>query len=330
MTEIAVVMTIAGVAAGGAVAGHQMIRNADVAATVMQVKAIESSTMKFHDYYKAMPGDMADADTRIKGCNAACKNTAPDANDGKIGLPTWDMAAFQSGSIANAANTTDAGETVAFWWELANADLGFTGITAAGVTGGAATFGGSLPSSLMGGGFMVGYSDGTQVGAAQGRPTAAGPYSITGTVLTLAAIPTTLSAAPGVQVLKPSEAAQLDRKIDDGLPNRGNVQAYGVSANCYGAAAPFSYLEKSSSKDCGLYFRVGNPPPNAACGTSQGVAMATAPTSGLCSIGVASAISGAPSPWSWTCNGSGTVFSCRAPCITGNCLCSAGYNFVFQ
>jgi len=53
---------------------------------------------------------------------------------------------------------------------------------------------------------------------------------------------------------------------------------------------------------------------NGACGSANGVATMTAPASGLCSSGTATAVTGS-GPWDWSCNGSGggTNASCFAP-----------------
>src|SRR5262249_19114943 len=49
------------------------------------------------------------------------------------------------------------------------------------------------------------------------------------------------------------------------------------------------------------------------CGSANGVAVTTAPTTGFCTAGTATAVSGT-GPWAWTCNGSngGTNSSCSA------------------
>src|SRR6516165_5395737 len=56
---------------------------------------------------------------------------------------------------------------------------------------------------------------------------------------------------------------------------------------------------------------------NGTCGSAEGVATGTSPTSGLCSSGSASTVSGGNgSSWTWTCSGSGprhTNASCSAP-----------------
>lgn len=54
-------------------------------------------------------------------------------------------------------------------------------------------------------------------------------------------------------------------------------------------------------------------PVNGACGSSNGQTLTDAPTTGLCTTGTASTVSGS-SPWSWSCTGSGggTTASCVA------------------
>jgi hypothetical protein len=52
---------------------------------------------------------------------------------------------------------------------------------------------------------------------------------------------------------------------------------------------------------------------NGSCGTSNGASLSSAPTTGLCSTGTASSVTGS-GPWSWSCTGSnsGTNASCSA------------------
>ena len=59
----------------------------------------------------------------------------------------------------------------------------------------------------------------------------------------------------------------------------------------------------------------GSPPPaNGTCGLANGVPVSAAPTTGLCSTGTPSAITGT-GPWTWSCNGGGggNNASCSAP-----------------
>jgi len=286
-----------------------------------------------------MPGDMSKGDKRIGGCTAACQNGSVGADDGMIGDPNWNMTAFQSASIADAPSTTVAGETVLFWYELAKAEF-LVGVTEDGIQNVPARFGGSLPAARIGGGFLVGFSNGLQSGV--GRPSAAGNYSIVGNVLALAASPAALTTIKNAQPLTPLEARQIDSKIDDGLPDNGNVQAYGVQGSCYnGSSPPFAYRETVPDKDCGLYFRIGLSIDDGVCGGDNGRLLVLAPTN-LCFRGAPSAVNGT-GPWSWTCNGTGGSLSVscsaqRVPPVNGMCgsdhgqrlsttptnLCSAG------
>jgi len=58
----------------------------------------------------------------------------------------------------------------------------------------------------------------------------------------------------GQQPLTPHMAAQLDRKIDDGLPHSGYVYAYGVMSSCFTSDTQPQYNEAVISRDCGLVF----------------------------------------------------------------------------
>ena len=65
---------------------------------------------------------------------------------------------------------------------------------------------------------------------------------------------------------------------------------------------------------------------NGSCGAANGVAVYSAPSSGLCGIGSATAVSGS-GPFTWSCNGSGggTNASCSAP-LRVNGVCGASNN----
>jgi hypothetical protein len=63
----------------------------------------------------------------------------------------------------------------------------------------------------------------------------------------------------------------------------------------------------------GNYLGNVSTPTNGACGSSNGSTVSSAPTSGLCSVGTASSVSGS-GPWSWSCAGTngGSGASCSA------------------
>jgi hypothetical protein len=260
------VLTIIGLLIGGTLKGQNLMQNARVTSTVTQVKAIETATTVFRDTYDALPGDMIEGDIRIPKCNIACFNAAPGAGDGAVGDYSWNLTASKSASLnpagaALSGNPANAGETVLFWVELANAGL-VTGVNADGINNKPPAFGGSLLAAKIGGGFWVGNSDANQAGLGN-LPVTLAVYDVIGTILAL--VPSSsanISATAGAQVLTVSIAAQMDRKIDDGLPGFGLVQAYGVSSSCYNTTLPAPdtgiYMENVKAKNCGLYFQIQN------------------------------------------------------------------------
>ena len=74
-------------------------------------------------------------------------------------------------------------------------------------------------------------------------------------------------------------------------------------------------------------YPAGGPPPptpvNGVCGSANGTAVSTAPTTNLCSAGTATVVGGT-GPWTWSCTGTngGTTASCSAPLAQGP-TCSA-------
>jgi prepilin-type N-terminal cleavage/methylation domain-containing protein len=258
LVELAIVLTIIGLLIGGILKGQQLMTNARVTATLAQINAVEAATTTFRDTYSAMPGDMTTAATRLNNCANCGLAVAATAGDGVIGPIAWNLATFNSASYAGgAAAGTVNNETVLFWVELAHAGL-ISGIRDDGINNVAASCGGSLLAARIAGCFVVGNASG--VLAPPGRP-AAPVSTMTGTVLGLFSSPAVPVATTGTQPATSAVAAQMDRKMDDGSPAFGNIQAYGFAANCFSTVAPFTaanpgYLETAGTKDCGLYFQI--------------------------------------------------------------------------
>ncbi len=271
LVELAIVMTIIGLLIGGILKGQELMQNARVTSTIAQVRSYEAATTTFRDKYDAIPGDMANAGARIPGCTgAAGVNCNPAANaagatiafagDGIVGRPS--ASAWAPRENANGAQPAPANvaagtsyEGRLFWTHMLLADL-LSGVTNISVTGNAAAaWGASHPAAKIGGGFVAGFGDGTvtlnSTGAAGTGPS--------GMILIMQQTPVTTAAnavVAGQQPLNATRAAQIDRKMDDGLPNSGTVQTYGVLASCFGGAGQNIYSERVTSNDCGLVFRI--------------------------------------------------------------------------
>lgn len=222
LVELAVVMIIIGLLIGGVLKGQELIGNAQVTSTVAQVKSIDAATSTFRDMYNSIPGDMANASGRLPNCAsiAACTN-----GDGNNIL----------NSVASAAPGT---ESSAYFVHLSLADL-MTGIDPNGAGGAWGTLFPSAP--IRGTGFTVGQVATAANLAALNTGARAGIY------LTLTNDPAAVPAAS----ITPNQAARIDAKIDDGVPDSGSVRANGGTCS-----ASSVYTETSGNSDCFLQIRI--------------------------------------------------------------------------
>jgi prepilin-type N-terminal cleavage/methylation domain-containing protein len=232
LVELAVVMIIIGLLIGGVLKGQELISNAQVTSTVAQVKSVDAATSTFRDMYSALPGDMANAGTRLPNCTAAtCTTTGPTAGG------------YGNGSLNSTPAQTPGTEAQRFFVHLAVADL----ITGIDMNGGAA-WGGLYPEAQVGGGFQAASSNGTA-----GDFVASTTGIRGGLYLTLTSTPgAAVSAATGV--VTPNHAFRIDDKLDDGIPDSGSVRGFGT--NCLNTGTPAAYNETAPAKVCGLHMRI--------------------------------------------------------------------------
>ena len=71
LVELAIVMTVIGLLIGGVLKGQEMMRNAQMTATVKRVQSFQAALSTFEDIYKALPGDFIAAQSRLPNCTAA-------------------------------------------------------------------------------------------------------------------------------------------------------------------------------------------------------------------------------------------------------------------
>ena len=230
LVELAIVMIIIGLLIGGILKGQELIANAQVTATASQIKSVEAALNTFDDSYSAMPGDMLAPGTRLPNCTAAPCSTAGDGN-GRI-------------AQAPAAAAAAGDEATRFWSQMATVDL-LGGVDPASV---AIAWGGALPAAEIGGGFTIGYAAAAPAGSA-------GTFN-SGHYLGMRQTPDVAIAGDATNAnLKPTQAARIDRKLDDGAADAGTVRGAGSAAatGCYVAAA---YQEQVPSAQCQLYIRI--------------------------------------------------------------------------
>lgn len=261
LVELAIVMTIIGLLIGGILKGQELMQNARITATVSQVKSYSAAVTTFKDMYNATPGDMLNAGTRLVGCppagtGVACNPAAATAGNNIVGLDTWASGGWLvrgvTATTTTAPTNVDA-ETYLFWAHLLLANL-IGGINADGLsTAQTLSFGVTNPDAKIGGGFMVGYDTGViGPGSLQTAGTGLSGTILVQTVSPFAALSTTSGGLP----LATLRAAQIDRKMDDGRPATGYVQAYGVGTSCFTTNTTLVYNETIATTDCGLMYRI--------------------------------------------------------------------------
>ena len=234
LVELAVVMIIIGLLIGGVLNGQELITNAQVTSAVSQMKCTDAAVTTFRDTYAAVPGDMLTATTRLPNCVTNCVDG--DGNN-HIGAGT-----------TNTAGLVPTGETIQVWRHLSAADL-ITGVNDTAL----ATFGEGLPKAAIGGGIFLGFYNGTG-----GLPGSTGGAAVprAGHYLSLTADPGINVGAAGSAVLRATQAARIDRKMDDGAPESGTVIAASDGTCFVTSGATTIYDEAVDAQACALHVRI--------------------------------------------------------------------------
>lgn len=276
LVELAIVLVIIGLLIGGVLKGSEMIQQAQITATIQQVKGYQAALATFRDIYSATPGDMRYATQRIPGCNTGCTPYPTDAGNGMVGSPVWQATWTTQGvaTLGNVQGTSSTQETYLFWTHLVAADL-ISGVTPNAVVSPLRyEWGVTHPAARVGGGFIVGYAGASTTGGAPGnsgqncgngnnngnngncRGASAGATLGLGNVMVLVPGPTSspLATGSGAQQLSPNVAAKIDRKIDDGSPINGYVLSFGDTGCYQNQAGEANYDERLTTKICGLLF----------------------------------------------------------------------------
>ncbi len=239
LVELAIVMIIIGLLLGGVLKGQELIENAKVTATISQVKGFQAALYTFRDSYGALPGDMRNATTRVQGCTAA--NNCLNGNGNS--LISFGTAADSANNVAWPTIVTNRPETIQVWKHFALADL-ITGVDpTADVTPANLAWGQSHPASALRGGYEL-YFDGATTVGETGHFLRLSNGGLGGTVGTAGAAPAS-----------PLQAANIDRKMDDGRAMSGTVISnYGTNNdNCHTGD---DYDEQTDGKHCVVFFLI--------------------------------------------------------------------------
>lgn len=245
LVELAIVMIIIGLLIGGVLKGQQLVDNAKVTSTLSQVKSYQAAINTFLDTYGMMPGDISNALTRIPGCTNASNCVNGDAN-GFVEIATGGAATL---SPVWNVYTDGSGEDAQAWKHLALAGL-ITGVDTGADPATTLEWGVTHPVSNLRGGFELYYDTDFGDGSADPGPANSGlllRLSNTGT-----GGGTPVMGTTGAEPATPTQAATMDRKLDDGQPSEGVVFA---NDGCkVGAVATGAYDEQTDQRNCVLFF----------------------------------------------------------------------------
>lgn len=238
LVEIAIVMVVIGLLIGGILQGQKLIEQAKINRIIKDVESYRSAYHLFQKKYNAIPGDLSTvvAQSRIANCTAANFCGGGD-NDGRIGIGVGGGT-----RVSQAANNSlPRVETTMFWKHLALADL-ITGIDTS-ANPATAEWGVTHPRTALGAGFIV-----MQVTTISGIDVNA-PYLRIQTQLI-----GQHTTDPGSLPLTPLMAAQIDRKLDDGVPRGGWVVGDNVDgmsdSGAGGGCEGWYYRESNDTQAC--------------------------------------------------------------------------------
>ena len=260
LIELSIVLVIIGLIVGGVLVGQDLIKAAEIRATMGQIEKYNAAVNTFRGKYAGIPGDLQSTQASAFGLFGFT-----GANAGTIGM--GDGNGLLEGSSAATGSTLAIGEPLAFWRHLSDANLidgayGSSGnsliVASSGqATGNVTNLPQSLPPTKMG---PVSY---VAVYAASGL----NYYELNSI--------TTITAANGQYTadspqIPPTQAYALDIKLDDGMPNTGTLVARGADASgvlnqppdttastgcATGTASTDTYIRTNTSPICAQRFR---------------------------------------------------------------------------
>jgi prepilin-type N-terminal cleavage/methylation domain-containing protein len=224
LVELAIVLVIIGLIVGGILVGQDLIKSAEIRATITQVERFNAGATAFRDKFGGLPGDLINTRATQFGLAPARTGTSGEGNgDGLI-----------VGTVANPAGLI--GETAAFWSDLSQAQLISQPVPAlATMTTVPADASTLPPSRLRNFAKFHLYSDG-------GRN-----YFYLGAMTAVAAGTGIVTLGDGIT---PREAFAIDEKLDNGDGDEGVVIAVvtiepnaeatnngGAATDCFSTAA---------------------------------------------------------------------------------------------
>jgi prepilin-type N-terminal cleavage/methylation domain-containing protein len=222
LIELSIVLVIIGLVVGGVLVGQNLIAAAGVRATISQIEKYQTAVKTFQDKYGALPGDMNAATASQFGFVA--RGVWPGTGDGN------GIIEGEYGAAPENGGWIEMGETTLFWVDLSMANLIDGSFNTAGayrtatnITG--ATLNAWLPQAKLGNGNYIyvlsgGWQERLLGGVANAGSDGNNYFGISAVTEINGTSQADILSSAGLTV---QQAYSIDAKIDDGLPQSGNV-----------------------------------------------------------------------------------------------------------
>lgn len=264
LIELSIVLVIIGLIVGGILTGQDLIKAAEQRATVSQIEKYNTAVNVFRLKFGGIPGDL----NAITAKNFGIDGGIGGGFAGTTGIGDGNGLIESAGG--NAGGEWFTGETPIFWLEISQAGLvdgSFCPIADINATTGiVAQTSASIPISTYMPAAKLGRGNYITAGSV---PATAANYFVIGGFSSIAVD----GRYGGTDNLTGMESYNMDKKIDDGLPVSGYVQALNtnnatgtpldhnngmniapVLANCV-TGAPLAYNLTSGTPACSLRFQ---------------------------------------------------------------------------
>lgn len=218
LIELSIAIIIIGLIVGSVLVGRDLISAAEIRAQISQIENYQTAVNTFRIKYGALPGDIKNSDATAYGF--AARGTLRGQGDGNGVIEGRDILAYNGGYIP-------CGETGLFWRDLSSANMIDGSFTTAPYSAGVAPCNASItgtaiskyfPAARIGkNNYVYVWSGGWELNTWQG-------HSDENNYFGLSRITNAYASAADI-AMTPNQAYAIDSKIDDGLPQSGNVLA---------------------------------------------------------------------------------------------------------
>lgn len=231
LIELSIVLVIIALIVGGVLLGQDLIDSAKTRGQITQIEKFQTAMNSFRLKYNCLPGDCKNA----SAFGMPARGIYAGEGDGN-GLIE---GAFSNSAASNAGNQMAMGETPVFWIDLSISRLiseNFSVATTNTWPSPAPVVGsfidGFLPHASIGQGNYVYAFSGTYNGGGY-KQNGINSFGLSA-VTQIAGLPCLgcMNSNPGLTVV---QAYNIDKKIDDGLPQSGAVTAAYVNQGIYWA-----------------------------------------------------------------------------------------------